>query len=462
MHSFYAADKHKGNYSVHTPMNLKMPPVLIELGELVAEKGGLVYSAMRFDGSSSSIRADDGRHDGIGTIDFLVVEGPYTYYLASECAGWGSVVDSISTATVRAIKTVSSSGERRVVGEAEVRANTLRPAYNAELYARAAMALVLQGCLQRTGQPLPGVPEFRIPRRSAWTDGKRLARRIAQGVRKRLRRQRKQWNIGVLRNEDVATARPFPWSKVKWIEPLVDGFVADPFLVQDGDDRWLFYERLLYEENQGTLWVGKLDPATAKLSDCREVLRTEFHLSFPNVFQLGGTWYMFPEEGRSGMTHLYRATAFPFEWKLHQVVLGQFPGIDPVLWEHDGKWWLFVSHGAAPCSDNNLFLFYADRIDGEWKPHPLNPIKSGLYGSRMAGPLRRDGGRLLRPGQDCRQGYGMGLVLHEILELTTQSYSERVIVAWPPESGAEYDQGFHHFMQCGGSLVIDGQRNQRI
>ncbi len=49
---------------------------------------------------------------------------------------------------------------------------------------------------------------------------------------------------------------------------------------------------------------------------------------------------------------------------------------------------------------------YADRLEGPWLPHPLNPVRAGVQGSRMAGrPVVADG-KLYRFAQDCTCTYG--------------------------------------------------------
>jgi len=277
-------------------------------------------------------------------------------------------------------------------------------------------------------------------------------------LQSRLHPQQSQWVIGVLPATTVRHDRPFPRTNVAWIVPPTDQFIADPFMAENDGVLWLFYERLLWAENQGTLWCARLDPNTGILTDAAQVLRTPFHLSFPNVFAHNGQWYMLPEQARSGKTTLYRATEFPHHWQPWRDLLPSFPGIDPVLHFHLGRWWLFVTHGAHPCTENNLYLYSSESLDGEFRPHPMNPIKLGLRGSRMAGPILVREHRLYRVGQDGRSGYGKGVVLHEVGVLDEQRYEEEEIVLWSPERGGRFDDGFHSYMTLGPWAVIDAKR----
>jgi hypothetical protein len=395
-------------------------------------------------------------------IDFIVQEGPFSYRLPHRYAGWGSVISNLRRASVRMVRVASNSNVASLLGEAEIRTNPARPDFNSLQVAGAAMALIRQGCLERDGAPFELGVKFHAPSPNIRDDGKRFLRRVLRSVDGRLRPRRQQWNIGFVAKATVQFGRPFPWHTVRWLDPLRDGFIADPFLTSCDGISWLFYERLLYGENQGTLWVAKLDTQSGRLTDASEILRLPVHLSYPNVFKYDTRWYMLPEQARSGATVLYHSVEFPYRWEQFHVLLPEFPGIDPVLFRHGGRWWLFVTHGASPCTDNNLFLFSAEELKGIWIPHPMNPIKTGLKGSRMAGPISQEAETMIRPGQDCREGYGMGLVLHKILQLDQEVYREEEISSWAPQSGGPYSEGFHHFMICDDVLMIDGQRNQRV
>jgi hypothetical protein len=404
------------------------------------------------------VAAADAPVAGMDRLEVWVQEGPYCYPLTHEQAGWGAVLTPICSASVSVYRLAGVPEQRLLLGQAEVRVNNGQPAYNAEQFVCAARALLRQGIQEREGRAPETPLRPNPPMPGALARITQFGRRARGSLRARLGADESQWTIGVLPAAAVAFDRPFPWDEVRWILPPRDRFIADPFLVERDGELWLFYERLLTVENKGTLWTARFDPRTASMTDAAEILRTEFHLSFPNVFQFEGEWYMLPEQARSGKTTLYRATQFPYRWEPWRDLLPDFPGIDPVLHRQDGRWWLFVSHGAHPCTENNLYLFSSESLDGEFVPHPMNPIRSGLRGSRMAGPLQASGTRLIRPGQDGREGYGKGLVLNEIRALDAQRYEESELCLWPPQAGGRFGHGFHTYMVCGDWLVIDAKR----
>jgi hypothetical protein len=400
-----------------------------------------------------------------GSVEVLVDEGPYLYPIASSTAGWGSVLSPARTARVLLIRK-AAGGDWLLLGEAEVRTDPIRPQVNARLFSRAAAVLLGAAALVRQRPAMPmQARELRQPRVGAYARLTQLSRRVSKAVARRAtaiwRRHREgQWTIGFVAADAVDPGKAFPWRKVRWAEPPDGGFIADPFLVEDGERRWLFYEHLGFDQGKGTLWVAPFEQGAPQFERGRKALETALHLSFPNVFRAADHWYMLPEQSRAGNTTLYRATEFPFEWQPLRQLLPDFPGTDPVLFPYDGKWWLFVTQGVHPCNENNLHVFWADDLSGHFRPHPMNPVRTGLRGSRMAGPIHNDGGKIIRPGQDCHDGYGEGVILFEIVRLDVERYEEQEWCAWPPSRQQPFGDAFHTYVVCGDLVAIDGRRDE--
>src|SRR5204863_8057627 len=178
----------------------------------------------------------------------------------------------------------------------------------------------------RRPKPWLHAPTTRAPEPGLGARVRRLGRLFAHRAFGLSQPTRIQWSIGVLPQWDIAMAGDLPWSQVKWLTPPEKAIVADPFLVEDGENAWLFYARLMYDNNVGTLWVAPFDVCNGTQGKAAEVLKTPFHLSFPNVFKHENEWYMLPEQARSGVTSLYRATEFPYRWEKYRDILPNFPG----------------------------------------------------------------------------------------------------------------------------------------
>ena len=110
--------------------------------------------------------------------------------------------------------------------------------------------------------------------------------------------------------------------------------------------------------------------------------------------------------------------------------------------------------GAGSPSDT-LSIFSADRLEGNWMPHPQNPIIIDAVAARPAGPCFRQGGKLYRVTQDCRAGYGKAIGLVEVLQLDEHTYEQRLDCIIRPDA-AWPGRRFHTLARAGNLECIDG------
>lgn len=218
----------------------------------------------------------------------------------------------------------------------------------------------------------------------------------------------------VLRAKDVTDARAL--------------FVADPFMVREGDAWYMFVEILNRDINRGQI-------ALATSADGKKwkyqhlVLQEPFHLSYPQVFKLDGEYYMIPETYEDQSVRLYRATNFPHTWTLDRKLLTGADFLDPSIFQHDGKWWMYVCTGKT---FDTLHLYYADDLRGPWQAHPANPlITADPAIARPAGRVLVHDGRIYRFTQDCSVYYGRHVRVFEVTELTTEHYREQEALPEP-------------------------------
>lgn len=237
-------------------------------------------------------------------------------------------------------------------------------------------------------------------------------------------------------------------------EPFRDGFVADPCLFRHRDVDYVFYEEYRFSERRGVISCSTVDVA-GQVTPPRRVLTEPYHLSYPYVFEHAGAVYMIPESASNKTVDLYRAAAFPDRWERIATLLEGVNAVDATPY-HDGtRWWLFANIGEHGSSTwDELFLFYSETLEGPWRPHAANPVKSDASSSRPAGALWMDDGRLMRPSQDCSIRYGGGIALCHIESLTTTSFRERVIARIPAETFEGCD-GFHTITGSNRIEVID-------
>ena len=251
------------------------------------------------------------------------------------------------------------------------------------------------------------------------------------------------------------------------ILPPKDRDWADPFVVEKSGRYYIFFEELIYAEGKAHIAMLELDRA-GHVSAPQRVLEADYHLSYPYVFEHDGQLWMLPESARNRRVELYRCVDFPLQWKREGVLLDEVRLVDATLHVEKGgarsRWWMFANSaaGGSRMFDDELHLFYADRLTGEWRPHAKNPVKSDARSSRPAGALFSRNGVLYRPAQVCVPRYGAGLAIHRVLKLTPEEYAERQVerLLPGPECGL---YGLHTMNRAGDLIVVDAfARRRRI
>jgi len=295
----------------------------------------------------------------------------------------------------------------------------------------------------------------RMPRSvetAAWFAG-----RVASGVSRKLKpHQIEHWRMALrigakplLNGSDSPNLGGF-----RWIDSPDGHFYADPFLFQREGRTWLFYEHYRYPLGIADLDCAEVLP-DGSLGEPHRVLRCNYHLSFPQVFEHEGQVYMLPETGGNRTVELYRATRFPYEWKLEKVLVKDRHAVDTSIWKSEDRWWFFTTLTERRGGCGFLVLFSATDLQGEWQYHPANPICSDVRAARGAGRIFEQNGQLLRPSQDCSVRYGYRLNFHEIVRLNPREYEERPVLTIDPAIMGGL-VGIHTYNKCGEFEVIDG------
>jgi hypothetical protein len=185
-----------------------------------------------------------------------------------------------------------------------------------------------------------------------------------------------------------------------------------------------------------------------------KVLERDYHLSYPFLVEEDGELYMIPETASNHTIEVYRCVEFPHRWKLERVLIEGVYAVDATLHREGGRWWMFANAAASGEEINDeLHLFSAEKLMGEWTPHRRNPVKSDVRSSRPAGGLFRDGDILLRPGQICAPFYGAGITLHRVTRLDQDEYLEEEERRIVPTDGATL--GIHTLNRAGDLTVTD-------
>ena len=243
------------------------------------------------------------------------------------------------------------------------------------------------------------------------------------------------------------------------LHPPKGGFWADPFPLQRDGRHFIFFEELPYGSSRAHISVIEVD-REGRATAPRKVLERDYHLSYPFLVEEDGELYMIPETADNATVEIYRCTDFPCAWKLERVLLRGLHCADATLHREGDRWWMFATATRPGGGDINdeLHLFSAERLLGEWTSHRRNPVKSDVRSARPAGRLYRSGGSLYRPGQIGAPLYGSGIALHRVTRLTTEDYEEQEDGRIVPPAGPFL--GIHTLNRAGDLIVTDTFRRR--
>lgn len=269
------------------------------------------------------------------------------------------------------------------------------------------------------------------------------------------------WAVGIGKLQEPNSTNELPDltdTKIEWMQQTDQlALFADPWPVVRDNQLYLFVEQMDFRECQGRIACLSYSKDSG-FGDPEIVLETDHHLSFPALVEDKDQLYMVPEQATSNKIIMYRCEEFPGKWIEHRVLIDDFSGADTVLHFEGGKWWLFTTNTRFDNSDSNLYLFYADNLADEFQPHPQNPLRSSLNGSRMAGKIIEQDGRKYRPAQNCEIRYGESMSIFEIEELTTETYRERFVKNVNLTSDTEHAMGCHTLQIVDDLVITDGKK----
>jgi hypothetical protein len=232
------------------------------------------------------------------------------------------------------------------------------------------------------------------------------------------------WTIGIIQGsiQDIIRNRRF-LPDIKWLKVrTVHNYYADPFVFKRKDGGYgIFVEEFEVNGEYGKISLLALDETLNPVFQ-KNLLDTKSHLSYPFLYTEKDQFYIFPEAGETGKLLCYeynrREKSIQFVKEIMDV-----PVVDPTILYYNNKYWLFGGIKGA-YSHKQLYLYFSDNLLGPYKPHPQNPVKEGLNGSRCAGKFIEIDGEIYRPSQNCQSKYGESIILHKMNVLDEFYYDE--------------------------------------
>ncbi|MGH8168779.1 MAG: glucosamine inositolphosphorylceramide transferase family protein [Woeseiaceae bacterium] len=283
-----------------------------------------------------------------------------------------------------------------------------------------------------------------------------LARKAWQRVCAKIRRRFyfDQWLVMYAFGKEMSGS----FRHFKHILPPRDRFWADPFVVRHGESYCIFVEELIYQRDKGHISVIAMDGQGGYASPTT-VIDEQHHLSYPFVFSYEGEQYMLAEACAAEVVPLYRCEEFPHKWTFERNILYGVSALDPTVFQHGDKWYLFVGIVENPGAStwDELFLYFADDpISGNWQPHPLNPVVSDVRRARPAGRIFEHNGNIYRPSQNSIHHYGYGLNVNRITKLSQTEYEEELVSSIEPKWSNKITS-IHTLSYTHGLTAVDAQ-----
>ncbi|MEZ5856468.1 MAG: hypothetical protein R3D67_17600 [Hyphomicrobiaceae bacterium] len=286
----------------------------------------------------------------------------------------------------------------------------------------------------------------------SWQLTRSVGKRLSQAFHQRMRQDLDHWHLALGRG----APETFDAANATWLD-RAEFNMADPFLFQHEERLYVFYESDHGGREKAAISVGLVE--NDRLRPLGEVLRCDYHLSYPHVFRDAGEIYMMPETQQARRLEIWRCIEFPYCWERHAVAFEGRQLADSNLVDIDGTWWLFTNlsdHYAMQDHSSELYLYETDGPDlKKIRPHPLNPVIVGSLQARNAGPIVSANARVFRPAQmHAYDTYGYGLNICEIERLSRSDYRERIVRRIRPGFYSGHI-GIHHVSFAGGRFVVD-------
>ena len=235
----------------------------------------------------------------------------------------------------------------------------------------------------------------------------------------------------------IASAESRPWSIPRILPPF--RFHADPFFEGDAG-------RFLVEALNG--WTGKGEILRIEGESTHRLRGGAGHLSYPVTLDENGQTYVLPESSEWSPAGIFRLE-YDRLVRVGDLDVGSRGLIDPTPFRHDGRLYLFANR--VEDGPSVLHLWSAPSLFGRFELHPSSPVRISARGSRMAGEVALWGGQLYRLGQDCRNGYGDGILAFRIDTLSATHYGEAMI----GQASFGQRRGPHTLNKRDGKLLFD-------
>lgn len=200
--------------------------------------------------------------------------------------------------------------------------------------------------------------------------------------------------------------------------PTAFHWYADPFVVNDNGRHYVFVESMNSYHLDGEIAVAPVE--NDKIGEFQTIIHEPYHMSFPNVFKWENDWYMLPEISMSKQVRLYKAEAFPYQWKLDKILLKNVKLVDHALYPIKNGFFVVTHDNQDKKHVYNRF-FVLDMQKKQLKEyHPAGTWTQ----ERPGGNFFLRAGQWYHVTQDCQHHYGEYLHFYRVDNLSRENFNE--------------------------------------
>lgn len=185
---------------------------------------------------------------------------------------------------------------------------------------------------------------------------------------------------------------------------------ADPFVYEADGEHYIFVEQYVNDKEKGCIGYFHFENGVPVNKGI--IIENSYHMSYPDVFEYDGKFYMIPESSANSTIDLYVAEHFPDRWnKVKSLVHGQ-KYVDSTVYREGDQYYL-ISYTMVGGFEVHVFSL-------NMAMQELRLLSKKCYEKNVARPGGRlfiENGRLMRPAQDCSRKYGEALIIYQVDDL---------------------------------------------
>lgn len=182
---------------------------------------------------------------------------------------------------------------------------------------------------------------------------------------------------------------------------------ADPFVYEVDGEHYIFVEQYVNEKEKGCIGYFHFENGVPVNKGI--VIENSYHMSYPDVFEYGGRFYMIPESSANSTIDLYVAEHFPDNWRKLKSLIAGAKYVDSTVYQEGDSFYL-ISYTMVGGYEVHVFSLDMEKQE-------LKLISKKRYEKNVARPggrLFMENGKLMRSAQDCSRKYGEQLIIYEV------------------------------------------------